>query len=339
MERVKISVIIPVYNVEKYIRECVESVLNQTFKDIEIIAVNDGTKDNSIKIIEEYLSDGRLKIINKENGGLSSARNEGMKVARGEYIYFIDSDDFIEKDVLEVLYKNLESEKLDIVFSNFSFYNDKTKKEKKAKFTFPFEEKINKGYYFLYNGEEINVWNRLYRKEFLEKYNFKFIEGIIYEDQDFGFKTILLAENIKYIENYGYKYRVGREGSIMSSQKKEKSLKSVQILKKELKNFFSNIQLNEFQKIRVYFKLLSLEFWEKELKNEKIIAEEIEKFEDSLEKIYQNNGFNSIEKKILKNDIRNLIKNKKINILKKIYWKNGIINFKILKRFLKGWEN
>ena len=191
----------------------------------------------------------------------------------------------------------------------------------------------------MYNGEEINVWNRLYRREFLEKYNFRFIEEIIYEDQDFGFKTILLAENIKYIENYGYKYRVGREGSIMSSQRKEKSLKSVQILKKEIKDFFLNIQLNEFQKIRVYFKLLSLEFWEKELKNEKIILEEIEKFEDSLEKIYQNNGFNFIEKKILKNDIRNLIKNKKINIWKKVYWKNGIINFKILKKLLKGWDN
>lgn len=335
MESIKISVIIPVYNVEKYIRECVESVLNQTLKDIEIIAVNDGSRDNSIKIIEEYLSDARLRIINKENGGASFARNIGMKAARGEYIYFIDSDDFIEEDVLEILYRNSESEKMDIVCSCFSFYNDKTKKQKKARFTFPFEENINKGYYFLYNGEEINVWNRLYRKEFLEKYNFRFIEGIIHEDQDFGFKTILLAENIKYIKNYGYKYRVEREGSVMSSQKREKNLKSVQILKKELKNFFSNIQLNEFQKIRVYFKLLSLDFWEKELKNEKIIAEEIEKFEDSLEKIYQNNRFNCIEKQILKNDIRNLIKNKKINILKKIYWKNGIINFKILKNFFK----
>lgn len=241
MKNIKISVIIPVYNVEKYIIECIESIINQTFKDIEIIVVNDGTKDNSIKIVEEYLSDKRIKIINKANGGLSSARNEGMKVAKGEYIYFIDSDDFINEDVLEVLYKNLESERFDIIFSNFSFYNDKTKKEKKSKFNFPFKENINKGYYFLYNGEEINVWNRLYRREFLEKYNFRFIEEIIYEDQDFGFKTILLAENIKYIENYGYKYRVGREGSIMSSQRKEKSLKSVQILKKEIKDFFLNI--------------------------------------------------------------------------------------------------
>ena len=136
MESIKISVIIPVYNVEKYIRECVESVLNQTLKDIEIIAVNDGSRDNSIKIIEEYLSDARLRIINKENGGASFARNIGMKAARGEYIYFIDSDDFIEEDVLEILYRNSESEKMDIVCSCFSFYNDKTKNKKKLDLLF-----------------------------------------------------------------------------------------------------------------------------------------------------------------------------------------------------------
>ena len=112
MEKIKISVIIPIYNVEKYIRECIESILNQTFRNIEVIAVNDGSKDNSIKIVEEYLSDRRLKIINKENGGAPSARNIGMKTARGKYVYFIDSDDFIEKDVLEILYKNSESEKI-----------------------------------------------------------------------------------------------------------------------------------------------------------------------------------------------------------------------------------
>ncbi|MFR4520339.1 MAG: glycosyltransferase family 2 protein, partial [Fusobacterium sp.] len=207
MEKIKVSVIIPVYNVEKYIRQCLESVINQTLKDIEIIVVNDGTKDNSMKIVEKYVSDKRIKIINKENGGISSARNAGMEIAQGEYIYFIDSDDFVDKEVLSTLYKNSENGKMDIVFSNFSYYSDRTKKEKRAKFIFPFKENINKGYYYLYNGEEINVWNRLYKKEFLEKYNFKFIEGIIYEDQDFGFRTIMLAEKIKYVENYGYKYR------------------------------------------------------------------------------------------------------------------------------------
>lgn len=225
---------------------------------------------------------------------------------------------------------------MDIVFSNFSYYNDKTKKEKRAKFIFPFKEKISKGYYYLYNGEEINVWNRLYKKDFLEKYNFQFIEGIIYEDQDFGFKTIILAEKIKYVANYGYKYRVEREGSIMSSQKKEKSLKSVQILKREMSKFFSNINLNEFQKIRVYFKLLSLDFWEKELKGDNDFKNEILNLEKEIEKTYQKNKFNKTEKKIIIRIVRNLLKNKKINIFRKVYWKNGIINFRLLKSCLKG---
>ena len=99
MEEIKVSVIIPVYNVEKYIRQCLESVTNQTLKDIEIIVVNDGTKDNSMKIVEEYLSDERMKIINKENGGLSSARNAGIKATQGKYICFIDSDDFIDNSI------------------------------------------------------------------------------------------------------------------------------------------------------------------------------------------------------------------------------------------------
>lgn len=101
-----------------YIEECVESVINQTLREIEIIIVNDGTKDNSIKKIEKYLSDPRVILINKENGGVSSARNTGLKMARGEYISFIDSDDFIELTMLEDLYN--ESKGMDIVLSNFA---------------------------------------------------------------------------------------------------------------------------------------------------------------------------------------------------------------------------
>ena len=95
MQQLKISVIVPVYNVEKYLKQCLDSIVNQTYKNLEIIIVNDGTKDNSMKIVEEYLQDKRIKVINKENGGLSSARNIGIKEATGDYISFIDSDDYI----------------------------------------------------------------------------------------------------------------------------------------------------------------------------------------------------------------------------------------------------
>lgn len=122
----------------------------------------------------------------------------------------------------------------------------------------------------------------------------------------------------------------------MSSQKKEKSLKSVQILKREMSKFFSNINLNEFQKIRVYFKLLSLDFWEKELKGDNDFKNEILNLEKEIEKTYQKNKFNKTEKKIIIRIVRNLLKNKKINIFRKVYWKNGIINFRLLKSCLKG---
>ena len=108
-EDIKISVVIPVYGVEKYIRQCLESIINQTYKNLEIIVVNDGTKDNSMKIVEEYLSDERIKIINKQNGGLSSARNRGMEEATGKYIFFVDSDDWIELNTIEILVKNSKS--------------------------------------------------------------------------------------------------------------------------------------------------------------------------------------------------------------------------------------
>lgn len=120
-EKIKVSVIIPVYNVEEYIEKCLDSVVNQTLKEIEIIVVNDGTKDNSMKKIEKYFSDSRIKIINKQNGGQSSARNAGLAISKGEYISFIDSDDFIEEKMLEELYN--ESENTDIVFSDSLNYN------------------------------------------------------------------------------------------------------------------------------------------------------------------------------------------------------------------------
>lgn len=149
----KISVIIPVYNVEKYIEKCILSVLSQKFDDMEVIIVNDGTTDNSILKIEKYLSDKRIRLINKKNGGISSARNEGLKIATGEYIYFIDSDDWMDDGVLNLLYDN--SENSDIVFSNFIFYNEITSEYKKNKFKFLKNDFITLGSYCLYNNEEI----------------------------------------------------------------------------------------------------------------------------------------------------------------------------------------
>ena len=125
----KVSVIIPVYNVEQYLRECLDSVVNQTLKDIEIICVNDGSTDNSLVILEEYAAkDERIKIVNKENGGLSSARNCAIPLARGEYIGFVDSDDWIDLDFYEKLYNTAKKYKAEIACANlYRVSNTKSK--------------------------------------------------------------------------------------------------------------------------------------------------------------------------------------------------------------------
>ncbi|MDR0485368.1 MAG: glycosyltransferase, partial [Elusimicrobiota bacterium] len=112
----EISVIIPVYNVEAYLRRCLDSVVNQTFKNLEIICVDDGTKDNSVSILEEYAArDGRIRIFHKENGGLSSARNYGLKYATAPYIAFLDSDDWLELDALEISYRTMRESGADLI--------------------------------------------------------------------------------------------------------------------------------------------------------------------------------------------------------------------------------
>ena len=129
--KIKVSIIIPVYNTEQYLRQCLDSVINQTFQDIEIIVVNDGSTDNSINIIKEYQQkDSRIVFVDFPNHkGVSDARNEGIKLARAEYITFVDSDDWVKKDYVKTLYDNITKYNCDIVVTNFYFHDkDKTKK-------------------------------------------------------------------------------------------------------------------------------------------------------------------------------------------------------------------
>ena len=137
----KFSIIVPVYNVEEYIDDCLKSIKNQSFKDYEVIVVNDGTKDNSIKLIKENFTDDRIKIFNKKNGGAASAKNYGIKKAKGEFIFFVDADDFIEECLLEMYNKALK-EKSDLVICDYyKYFEDKTKDHISI---IPFYDKENK---------------------------------------------------------------------------------------------------------------------------------------------------------------------------------------------------
>ncbi|MFC3884778.1 glycosyltransferase [Bacillus songklensis] len=210
----KVSVIIPVYNAEKYIVECIESLLSQTLQECEFIFINDGSKDRSRQIIENYKKvDYRIKLINQENQGVSAARNTGLHIAAGEYIGFVDADDYIEKDMYEILYNSAKQSDCDVVISNFESEMEGHKVI--TKYPFPIGIILNKDYieqeillYFL-KEENLNaVWNKVYKKKVIKESNVKFPEKVILgEDELFNIQFFSNAATMKYIDYTGYHYR------------------------------------------------------------------------------------------------------------------------------------
>lgn len=332
----KVSVVIPVYNVEKYIKQCLESMINQTLNDIEILIVNDGTKDNSMNIVKEYIADQRIRIINKENGGVSSARNVGIREAKGEYIYFIDSDDWVEKDILKTLYDENNAE--DIIFTNFIYYKDTTGDKRNKKYKFPDKSCKKEGKYFFYNDAEVLVWNRLYRREFLLKNNLLFPEGIIHEDEEFSFKSLMLAEKVKYIESYKFYYRTSREGSITYKINYPKVIYSLEKISKNFLEFSLNEKLDKFQKMRSLLRAKIIEFRAKSYKKEVVEYSEFIEIEKNYKEYFKYERISNLEKKLLVKDIQKLILSKNfidINLLDNFYYKYGIFRYRILKRIIK----
>lgn len=321
----KISVIIPVYGVEKYIRQCLDSVINQTYKNLEIIIVNDGTKDNSMKIVEEYLDDERIKVINKENGGLSSARNRGMGEATGEYISFVDSDDWLEINIYQEVAKILEKDDEIIVF-NYNRYSQKYDK---------YRRKILKLRYLpneiLFRNLNGECWNKIYKRSFLIENKFKFYEGVIYEDIFWEIETIHLVKKIKFLNYCGYNYRYDREGSIINTLNildiRKSYLKVIEKVDSILNNN-SNFNLTKLQKKRL--KLFRLEL---DLKlKEKVKFEELK--EKLNEYIYED--INDI--KFIRKDIQNILKIKsveEINLFELEYWRFGIYSLKMILKLKK----
>ena len=207
----EVSVIVPVYNVEKYLEKCLNSLVNQTLENIEIIIVNDGTKDNSEEIIKKFIEKYPQKIVylKKENGGLSDARNFGIPYAKGEYIAFLDSDDYVEKDIYKEMYELAKKENSDMVECDFLWeYPDKTR------------EDIGQ----VYNGkkemlEKVRVvaWNKLIRRSILEKAQIQFPKGLRYEDVEFTYKLIPYLNKVSFLKK-PYIHYIQRENSISNSQ-------------------------------------------------------------------------------------------------------------------------
>ncbi|MBQ9245016.1 glycosyltransferase [bacterium] len=220
-----ISVIVPVYNVEKYLSKCLNSIIAQTFSDIEIICVNDGSTDNSRKILEQYKNrDSRIKIVDKKNGGLSSARNAGMAIATGEFYSFIDSDDWVEPTMLEKLYKNITALNTDISICGVNLvYETKDKQIDDEKyFNLEYFDKSFDGKVFSYKDVKpflmnvgVMAWNKLYRRKLIDECNARFPEGLIFEDGPFFFSIFFKTKRVSLVRELLYFYRINRPSSIL----------------------------------------------------------------------------------------------------------------------------
>ncbi len=210
------SIIIPVYKVEKYLCQCVDSVLEQNYSDFEIILVDDGSPDNCPKICDEYTKkDSRISVVHKTNGGLSSARNAGLPLAHGRYVWFVDSDDYLPENALVSLEKYF-SENADIIHFGFAcdqfngeitkskpVYIGTTNKNKMAELV----ETACSSHLFTY------VWRSIYKNEFLKKHNLKFKDGLSFaEDSAFNSAAFLLADKMIFADECAYVYRDRSDG-------------------------------------------------------------------------------------------------------------------------------
>ena len=202
----KISVIVPVYNAEKYLPRCLDSIINQTFKDIEIIVVNDESTDNSLSVCKEYeQKDSRIKLIDKKNGGLAAARNTGLKNSTGEFISFIDDDDWVEVDFLEKLHSAIVEYDCDISFCEVVRKNDKKHKIrlhlKSVEVAENTDEKLKLARYNSHRG----VWNKLYRRTLFDN-GLDFLEGKDYEDGLFTLRALNECKKIVSVPDTCYYY-------------------------------------------------------------------------------------------------------------------------------------
>ena len=207
----KVSIIVPVYNSEKYINRCLFSLVNQTLEDIEIIVINDGSRDSSKEKIKHFVekNPSKIKYYEKENGGLSSSRNFGMRYATGEYIAFLDSDDYVELNMYQVMYEEAKNTDADMVECDFIWEYEEYKKYDKRRNYKSIKDMMKK--------PRVVAWNKLYKRDVLIDNDIKFPEGLIYEDLEFYFKLLPHLRKISYIGKYFVHY-VQREDSISNSQ-------------------------------------------------------------------------------------------------------------------------
>lgn len=249
-EAIKVSIIIPVYNVEKYLDECLKSAINQTLDNIDIIAINDGSTDNSLKILLDYEKKfNNIKVISQSNKGLSEARNKGLEIAKGDYVYFLDSDDYIDLNCIKDCYDYCEKYNLDIINFDAKSFKDDPNSQVELEEEYDRKKLLNSD---VYSGEDFYnylmendsyrqpVWLNMYKREFLEKNKLYFYPGLIHEDELFTKLSYLKCSKIMYIPKQFFNRRV-RSNSIMTTKINRSKVESLIII---AENIYDYLKMN-----------------------------------------------------------------------------------------------
>ena len=233
MNKIDISIIVPIYNAEKYLNKCLDSLTKQTKKELEFILVNDGSTDKTEEIIKEY-QDKRIKYFKNKNQGIGKTRNFGISKSSGKYLMFVDSDDYLEKDACEILYKKISKEGADLAICDFYkvYENGKTEEIHLPKFSSTTLKKTPS----LINDINLSPWNKIYKRELITKNNLKFIENLKYEDAPFVINAMDKAKKIvKVDECLNYYVIHGNSETTVRDKKCFDILKIVAIIRENLK--------------------------------------------------------------------------------------------------------
>lgn len=261
------SIIVPVYNVEQYLKQCLDSIVKQTFEDFEVICINDGSTDNSFNILKEYArKDNRFKLISQENQGQGIARNKGIDIATGKYLLFVDPDDWIEANTLELIYKRAEKCQANVLQFDYDIYNNSKKTHKYKNFYQIAKRKFgyNLKKYDYYNWQifkknmfrEIGfaVWNKAYLTSYIKKNNIRFAPSKIGEDHIFTIKSVILTHKVHYLNSMLYHYRNRENSSVNCASNNNFSVfVNMQLLKTFLsENDLLNLLNAEFERYKIY---------------------------------------------------------------------------------------
>ena len=219
-----ISILVPVYNVERYLNQCLNSILQQTFRDFEVICINDGSTDHSLEIIKSFIAkDKRFKLIDKINTGYGHSMNQGLFHCQGEYISIIESDDYIKPDMLERLYTVAKENNLDVARCNYYIFSKFSKKLNNDYIRDILANKVLKPLnHIKIFYQPPSIWVNLYKREFIDKYKIRFLEtaGASFQDTSFVFKVYALCKRFMFINEALLYYRIDNDGSSINNKSK-----------------------------------------------------------------------------------------------------------------------